>query len=280
MFNLPRITLTGTLFAGLLLAACQPITMPADHGEMAADAEHAEAASEDASEEHVIHWGYSGEGGPDHWGELNPDYAACAEGMSQSPIDLVDAAGEDLDDIVFNYGESKLKILNNGHTVQANYDEGSTIMVDGMEYNLLQFHFHTASEHTVAGEQYPLELHLVHQSADGGLAVVGVMAMEGAENPAFADIVASAPTEVTEEMVVEGVMVSAESLLPADRLYYGYSGSLTTPPCSEGVKWHVLTTPIELSAEQIETLAGILHDNFRPVQPLHERALAVDTYGS
>ncbi len=262
-----RTLFASTMLASLMLAACQP-TMPE---EMAV--EHS-ASSQEA---HVVHWGYAGEGGPAHWGELNADYTACADGSAQSPIDLADAIAEDLTDIVFNYGESKLNILNNGHTVQVNYDEGSSIMVNDVQYDLLQFHFHTGSEHLVAGTQYPLELHLVHRNAEGGLAVVGVMAKEGAENPAFADIVASAPAKEAEAIAIEGIMVAADSLLPTERLFYAYDGSLTTPPCSEGVKWHVMSTPIEMSATQIRTLADILHNNYRPVQPLTDRILKVDT---
>lgn len=266
------LSLGRLLLGSLLLVACQPLTVPADQPMAAAE------RSETAEKDHVLHWGYEGEGGPAHWGDLSADYTVCADGTAQSPIDLVDASGEDLTDIVFRYGESKLNILNNGHTVQVNYDEGSSITVDGVQYYLLQFHFHAASEHTIAGEQYPLELHLVHRSAEGHLAVVGVMAVEGVENPAFADIITNAPLEETEEMTVDGVTVVVQDLLPADdHLYYAYPGSLTTPPCTEGVKWHVLTTPVSLSAAQIDALTNILHGNFRPVQPLHERTLLVDT---
>ncbi|MBX3010818.1 MAG: carbonic anhydrase family protein [Caldilineaceae bacterium] len=256
----------------VLVTACQPIQLP----EAAATPAHASAP---ASPAHTIHWSYAGEEGPDHWGELSADYTACADGSAQSPIDLTAATKADLPDIIFDYGESHLNILNNGHTVQVNYDAGSAILLDGVRYDLLQFHFHAASEHTIAGERYPLEFHLVHRNAEGGLAVVGVMAVAGAENPAFADILAHAPASEAAATVVEGVMVAAEQLLPAGRLYYTYAGSLTTPPCSEGVKWHVLTTPIELSATQLEALTSILHDNFRPIQPLHDRALQLDTTG-
>jgi len=281
MYQLLRITSISILSASLLLTACQPITAPIEVGGMATEAHeaHGEEHTEEHSEEHPVHWSYDGEGGPEQWGALEPENVACSNGASQSPIDLAGAAGDDLVDISFNYGESPLKIHNNGHTVQVDYSEGSSITVDGVTYELKQFHFHTASEHTINGEQYPLELHLVHRSEDDALAVVGVLAKEGAENPAFVDIVANAPADVSEATIIEGIAVAAERLLPAERLYYSYSGSLTTPPCSEGVKWHVLTTPIELSAEQIATLSGILHENFRPIQPLNERPLAVDTAG-
>ncbi|MEZ4860625.1 MAG: carbonic anhydrase family protein [Caldilineaceae bacterium] len=272
-----RLYLTGILLSMAVLTACHPLVAAVPQHGITEQGAATHGAESNAHQDHAIHWSYEGEGGPDHWGELNADYTACADGASQSPIDLSNAVGEDLPDIAFHYGESALNILNNGHTVQVNYDEGSYIEVDGMRYDLLQFHFHAPSEHTINGEQYPLELHLVHRNAEGGLAVVGVMIQEGAENPAFADIIAHAPAGEMAVMTVDNLMVSAESLLPAERLYFAYSGSLTTPPCSEQVKWHVLTTPVELSVEQIATLANILHNNFRPVQPLHDRTLVVDT---
>lgn len=261
-----RTILAGSLLATLLLSACQPITREAP-----------EQFALDHTQEHVIHWSYEGEGGPGHWSELSADYTACADGSAQSPIDLTGAAGENLPDIVFSYAESPLKILNNGHTIQVSYNEGSYITVDGAQYNLLQFHVHAASEHTIDGQHYPLEFHFVHRNAEGSYAVVGVFVTEGEENPAFADIVANAPAEEVEEMVIDGVTVAAESLLPEERMYFAYSGSLTTPPCSESVKWHVLTTPIEMSAEQIEAIASIVHNNFRPIQSLNDRVLMVDT---
>lgn len=272
MLRATRYAISSGILMISLMTACQPIRPPeamADHGSTQAPA----AAT------HPIHWSYEGAEGPAHWGELSSDYTVCTDGSTQSPIDLTAADGEDLPDIVFNYGESHLNILNNGHTVQVNYDEGSSITVNDVKYDLIQFHFHAASEHTINGEHYPIEFHLVHRNAEGGLAVVGVMVAEGAENPAFADILANAPAKETPAAVVDGVMVAAAKLLPAGHLYYAYDGSLTTPPCSEGVKWHVLTTPIEMSAAQIEALASILHDNFRPVQPLHDRHLVVDTTG-
>lgn len=269
MFSTTRFIISSSILAMFLMTACQPIRPEAMAG-------HGSAS---AAATHSIHWSYEGAEGPDHWGELGPDYTVCADGSTQSPIDLTAATGEDLPDIVFNYGESHLNILNNGHTVQVNYDEGSSITVNDVKYDLIQFHFHAESEHTIDGQHYPIEFHLVHRNAEGGLAVVGVMVAEGAENPAFADILANAPAKETPVAVVDGVMVAAAKLLPAGHLYYAYEGSLTTPPCSEGVKWHVLATPIEMSAAQIEALASVLHHNFRPVQPLHERTLVVDTTG-
>ncbi len=224
------------------------------------------------------HWTYEGEEGPANWGELDNRFEACKAGQTQSPIDILDATSENLPDIHFSYAPSALTILNNGHTVQANYDAGSRITVDGHQYDLKQFHFHHPSEHTIAGVTYPLEMHLVHADADGNLAVVGVLIQEGAgDNAAFDSVFANLPTEKVDAHAVEGASVSAADLLPAERLYYTYSGSLTTPPCSEGVRWMVLTTPITLSVEQIETFTSVFEFDARPTQPLNGRDVTVDS---
>jgi len=231
-----------------------------------------------AQEEHPPHWTYEGEEGPDHWGELDPAFEACATGAEQSPIDLTNAEAFDLVDVQTNYQPSALTILNNGHTIQANYDVGSTMVVNGLTYDLLQFHFHTPSEHTIDGEAFPLEVHFVHRNAEGGLAVIGVMLVEGeAENDAYAPVFAAMPAEEAEPDAVEGVTIDANVMLPEDQLYYTYRGSLTTPPCSEGVRWIVMTTPVELSAAQIEAFQAIFELNARPVQDIFERGLLVDS---
>lgn len=232
---------------------------------------------EETAEHTASHWSYEGDSGPEHWSMLSEDYAVCGTGHEQSPIDVAAAAPEDLANIAFNYRPSNVNILNNGHTVQVNYDAGSTIELDGTTYNLLQFHLHAPSEHTVDGRSFPAELHLVHQNADGGLAVVGVLIEEGAENNNFASVWANLPAEEQAVETIGGATVAADSLLPADRLSYRYDGSLTTPPCSEGVEWLLLTTPIEMSAAQIRAFVDIVEDNHRPVQPLHDRELVEDT---
>jgi len=167
-------------------------------------------------------------------------------------------------------------VVNNGHTIQVNYNEGSSIKVDGMTFELKQFHFHGPSEHTINGQYFELEMHLVHQSADGSLAVVGVLIREGAENPAFAPFSDHLPTKSGEEYSSQDT-INADDLLPASRLSYRYSGSLTTPPCSEGVKWLVLTTPIEMSGTQIASFKDIIQNNNRPVQPHNGRDIMIDS---
>ncbi len=230
----------------------------------------------DSKSHHGSHWTYEGESGPAHWGELSGDYAVCSQGKSQSPIDISETQSDNIEDVEFIYDTSKINILNNGHTVQVNYDEGSSIMVDGEEYNLLQFHFHTPGEHTVGGKSFDTEMHLVHKNDAGDLAVVGVLIEEGAENKAFNDMWAHLPKHAGDKETLASE-VNAEDLLPRDRSSFRYTGSLTTPPCSENVAWIVLKSPIQLSGAQIDALHAILNDNNRPVQPVNARKVISDT---
>jgi len=218
------------------------------------------------------HWGYQGELGPDHWGSLDPAFAVCTGGREQSPIDLRGAAREALSEIVFEYAPSPISIQNNGHTIQVDYQAGSGIVLDGTRYGLTQFHFHHRSEHTVDGADFPLELHLVHEDAAGALAVVGVFLEEGAANEALAPVWRHLPAEAGPAALVAGTL-DAAALLPERRTTWRYSGSLTTPPCSENVRWLLLDTPVALSAAQIAAFTAIYANNARPVQPLGDRDL-------
>jgi carbonic anhydrase len=217
------------------------------------------------------HWGYSGEAGPDHWGDLSPSYAACSDGHEQSPVDIPASAPLNPSSIQFNYQSSPLTIVNNGHTIRADYAKGSSITIEGKTYTLAQFHFHAKSEHTLNGQYAPLEVHFVHQSADGELAVVGALIHEGAENTAYAPVLAHLPAHEGDPETVSGVTLDAAALLPADRAYYRYEGSLTTPPCSEGVNWFVLHGGLEFSAAQIAAFTALYPDDARPLQPLGSR---------
>jgi carbonic anhydrase len=236
------------------------------------------ACGAQAEETHteLPHWTYEGQEGPDHWGELDPAYTLCATGTHQSPIDVASAQEQDLANIVFHYQPSVENILNNGHTVQVNYDAGSYIELDGVRYDVLQFHYHAPSEHTVNGETFPAELHIVHKNAAGNLAVVGILLKEGAENSAYQPFLDHLPAQKTEARDT-GVKIDAAALLPAVQTTYRYSGSLTTPPCSEGVSWLLMTTPVELSADQLSKLEGLFELNNRPVQPLNDRSLEEDS---
>lgn len=219
----------------------------------------------------AAHWGYDGEEGPARWGGLSTEWATCGTGEQQSPIDVPDVAPATGDDLAFAYASTPVEILNNGHTVQVNYGPGSTLTVGDHDFDLLQFHFHAHSEHTVQGESWPMEMHLVHADADGNLAVVGVLIGEGEENAALAPIFDNLPGAEAPATAIDGATVDASAALPADHTAWRYDGSLTTPPCSEGVSWMVLSTPITASAAQISAFTSIFDHNYRPVQPANGR---------
>jgi carbonic anhydrase len=221
------------------------------------------------------HWTYEGGEGPSHWGELE-GYATCSDGKTQSPIDVSSPASQDLTNISFHYQPSEVNILNNGHTVQVNYDAGSYIELDGVRYEVLQFHYHAPSEHTVDGESFPAEIHIVHKSADEKLAVVGILLKEGAENDAFDAFINNLPAEKTDPKDA-GATIDATGFLPAIQTTYRYDGSLTTPPCTEDVQWLLMTTPVELSAQQLSKIEGVFEANNRPVQPLDGRTPVEDS---
>lgn len=221
------------------------------------------------------HWTYEGETGPDNWAELRDQFEACAAGVRQSPIELGGAGLADLENILFEYGDAPVKLLNNGHTIQADGITNNQIVLSGVAYPLVQFHFHAPSEHVEGGVQYPLEMHLVHRLDSGELAVVGVFIAEGAENNALAPVwdhlaMAASPAIDT------GATIDIAQLLPAERQFYAYVGSLTTPACSEGVRWFVMNEPIEMSAEQIAAFTGIFDGNNRPLQDLEAREVVLD----
>jgi len=225
-----------------------------------------------AEEEKEIHWSYKGETGPEYWGTLKPEFATCSQGKHQSPIDIKKSYKTTLEPIKFFYKPMQLKIINNGHTIQVNAQEGNSIIIDGEKYQLAQFHFHSPSEHKVKGKSYDMELHLVHKNKTGDIAVVGVFLKEGKPNNTIEKIWKNIPTNINEEKIAENVYINPYNLLPKNKGYYIYYGSLTTPPCTEGVTWIVLKKPIEVSKKQIEKFRIIIgEDNNRPVQNLNKR---------
>lgn len=242
---------------------------------IAQDDEH----SEEESHGSAPHWGYEGDVGPEHWGDLSEDFALCGSGVAQSPINIDDAMAIEagLVDIDFNYGETALNILNNGHTIQVNVDAGSSITYNGITYNLLQFHFHAPSEHQWNSEHAAMEVHFVHQDANSGnLAVVGVLLNIGdSDNAGFADVFSNLPAEVTEPMESD-IMVDLNALLPEGAKFYTYQGSLTTPPCSEIVRWLVQDTDVKVGADQVSAYTAIYDGNNRPVLDLGARDLLHD----
>lgn len=216
------------------------------------------------------HWGYSGHEGPEHWGELDKSFEACATGRNQSPIDLTDFVEANLSSLKFDYGASATEVLNNGHTVQVNLSSGGTLTSAGHTFELKQFHFHSPSENLIDGESYPLEAHFVHADKDGNLAVVAIMFVEGAESETLAAIVKDMPEKKGDKHSISGKL--AASLLPMNKDYYRFNGSLTTPPCSEGVWWHVMKSKLYVSREQIEAFKHAMHSpNNRPLQPVNAR---------
>jgi carbonic anhydrase len=218
------------------------------------------------------HWSYEGEGGPENWGELSADFRVCSLGMEQTPIDLKRTIRAETGAVEPAFRQMPLTILNNGHTIQVNCAPGSRSMISGQAFDLLQFHFHHPSEHLLSGQALDLELHFVHKSEAGQLAVLGIFIRPGAENAALAPIWAAMPKEAGEPQQI-GTNIDPAALLPANRQYFRYKGSLTTPPCSEGVLWTVFKDPIEASSEQIRQFAELFPVNARPIQSLNSRFL-------
>ena len=224
-------------------------------------------------EYHVASWGYDGEAGPSKWGEIDAEYQTCSEGKNQSPIDIAATVEADLGAIRLHYKDVPLKLINNGHTVQANYSDGSYISIDGVIFHLLQFHFHSPSEHHFSGATYAMEVHFVHKDDNGNLAVVAVMLNEGRVNP-FIDILwDNLPTVMNKEDVVTNVTINGTHLWPENKEYYRYNGSLTTPPCSEGVRWMVMKTPVEISKGQVKRFLSLIDKNARPTQTVNARVV-------
>jgi len=227
-----------------------------------------------AADEHAPHWTYEGHGGPAEWGKLAENFATCEKGSAQSPIDLAGAIPAKLAKIDVSYQPQPLTVLNNGHTIQVNFQPGNSLTLEGDRYDLLQYHFHHPSEHTINGKPAPMEVHLVHKSAKtGALAVLGVMMVPGKANPTIEAVWQAMPTSAGPEQKVDGVSLNPDTLLPASRSYWRYEGSLTTPPCCEVVHWVNLKDPIEVSQAQLDRFATLFPLNARPVQPQNRRFL-------
>lgn len=243
--------------------------------EALAFAEEGESEGGGEGEEEEL-WAYEGPRGPEAWGSASADFALCESGVEQSPINI-DASSPSgtfnvgLDNVAMSWAPSDISVVDLGHTVQANVAPGNTTVLDGVTYDLLQFHFHKPSEHTVDGEAFPMELHFVHATPDGQLGVLGVLLAQGDANPGFAQILTN-QTAVAPGATVTGFDLT--SLLPADLGRWRYAGSLTTPPCSEGVNWNVLSTPITLSGDQISSF--LYNGTARPTQPLVDRSVLSD----
>ncbi len=245
----------------LLRVPSRPIKAPATAHGPARKASEAGAGHGEAP-----HWSYQGPGGPEAWGRLKPEFSKCSTGTRQSPIDIRDGIAVQLDPVEFDYRASQFGVLDNGHTVQVNFAGGNSIRVLGRRYQLVQFHFHRPSEERINGRQFEMVVHLVHKDEEGRLAVVAVLLERGPAHPVVQTVWNNLPLEKGEEQPARALL-DPSKLLPEDRRYFTYMGSLTTPPCSEGVLWMVLKQPVQVATDQIDVFARLYPMNARPVQP-------------
>ncbi len=269
--NLKRIAVVVCAVAALMLSSCSQNETGLDsHGD-----------------DHTVHWGYEVDNGPDAWGSMDSAWALCEEGREQSPIDLIDATAIELPAVDIEMpSEQEVDVLNqagviheldNGHTIQVNAKTSETMTVGDKTYALVQFHFHAPSEHTIDDEHFPMEMHFVHQAEGGALAVVGVLIDEGAQNPGIAPLWAQLPEGPGTETTVKIPAGFADYIFPnVGAGFYHYDGSLTTPPCSESVKWYIRKTSTSLSKDQIAAFTAVYDHNNRPMQALNERTLYLD----
>lgn len=232
-----------------------------------------DARHDEDSGDGIVHWSYEGTTGPGQWGSLDSSFAVCDTGIQQSPIDLAGAASGSGSELAIQWQPTDAQVIDNGHTIQVDIDEGGSINLEGRSFRLVQFHFHLPSEHTVDGNASPLEVHFVHQAEEGDLAVIGVFSSAGEADPAIQSIQDAIPD--SSEAPVTLAEFDPRALLPEERSYFRYVGSLTTPPCSEVVSWVVMTESISASREQIDTFAALYAMNARPVQALNQRSIQV-----
>ena len=223
-------------------------------------------------------WTYEGATGAEHWSELDPDWAACNAGKEQSPIDIRSAKKVELPSIRFEYKSGPLKyLINNGYTIRVNYHDapgsGNFMIVGDKRYQLTQFHFHRPSEEYIHGKPYDMVAHFMHQSSDGRVVGVAVLLKVGSSNATIQQLWEHMPMTKGDEQEIAGVEVNPAGLLPHDTAYYTYMGSVTAPPCTEGVTWFVLKAPMEVSMEEINAFAKLYPHDVRPIQPLNGRVV-------
>jgi carbonic anhydrase len=233
-----------------------------------------------------VQWDYISKNGPYSWCELSPKYALCGEGLRQSPINFIDAGEKKSLPIHINYEPTQVHIahndnmhdiIDNGHTIQLDVDDGSTFTLSGETYHLKQFHFHTPSEHTINGKHFPMEVHFVHQADDGNLAVIGVFVRKGdTANANIQMVVDNLPNQKGSKVTLDNKHVNLDLLVPKLDAIYHYSGSLTTPPCSENVEWLVIKKPIITTGDHLTAIHNKIHKNNRPTQDLHARQIVMD----
>ena len=224
--------------------------------------------------DHGVEWGYTGHNAPETWGHSSDKYHTCSDGLNQSPINIAYSITDpNHEPLNLDYKKGSTEVINNGHTIQVNVESGDTLIADGITFYLKQFHFHSQSENRIKGKAFPLEAHFVHLDKDGNIAVVAVMFEEGAANKDIAKIWAKMPRKAGEKNELKVADIAA-NLIPEKQHYYRFNGSLTTPPCTEGVRWFVLEKPLTISKEQEEQFLNVMHHpNNRPVQPLNARII-------
>ncbi|MFT5757771.1 MAG: carbonic anhydrase [Alteromonadaceae bacterium] len=220
-----------------------------------------------------VHWDYKGKHGAEHWGSLASKFSTCQSGVNQSPINITGVIEASLPPLNINYQASNIDIVNNGHTIQANIAAGNTFSNDSGNFDLKQFHFHAPSENTIDGKSFPMEVHFVHVDSQGRLAVIGVMFEQGEENKTLAKLWSKMPKSAGEKNKLSELL-NGKNLMPVSSAYFRFNGSLTTPPCSEGVRWFVLKDPISASKTQIEHFSKTMgRDTNRPVQNINARII-------
>ena len=233
--------------------------------------EKSEKSDKKAGLQSKTKWGYDGLMGPERWGT---EFATCAKGKSQAPLDIQGPFVKARTSVSADYKEGPLKIINNGHTIQVVVSPGSTMSVQGESYELLQFHFHRPSEEHVEGKPSAMVAHLVHKSTAGNLAVIGVLLNEGQENALIRSVWSHAPKAESPETLIPGVEINPKSLMPLKLEFYSYEGSLTTPPCTEGVTFYILKSSVSISKNQVDTFPFKM--NARPTQPLNGRKITAN----
>lgn len=268
-----------------VLTACAALPEGFARGDSASQSDVMNVVPSSQSHEvhHDIHWSYDGDTGPEHWAELGDQtggaYQLCASGQLQSPIDIVNASSGDLANIALHYQPSELIMKNNGHTVEVDYSAGGYIEIDQQRYSPVNIHYHAPSEHTIDGKSFDAELHLVHTRDLGDhqkeYAVIGILLTVGAENQHYQALLDNLPQKAGEEFRSQEKL-DAAALLPSTATSYRYTGSLTTPPCSEGVRWNVMTDSVEISTEQLAQLTELFDHNHRPIQELYGREVIED----
>jgi carbonic anhydrase len=219
------------------------------------------------------HWSYEGDTGPQAWGRMKPEFNLCAIGKRQSPIhiDERDTLQGPAEPLLFNYQPSDGSVVNNGHTIQVDVQGDNTLTVRGSVYKLLQFHFHTPSEERVNSRGYAMVAHLVHRNAEGQLAVVALLMDPGTANGLINKVWTYMPLDSGDRVRMPQNLLDLNELLPKDQRYYQFMGSLTTPPCTEGVLWMVIKQPISVGRDQIRLFSQLFPNNARPVQAVNGR---------